>query len=251
MAARDDLQVFANNTVIDPIEGTPNKLSIGQDLWDNGWLFQNPVAGQHLNQILYLLTSVVKNDTLAKTQNLNDVLNKSAARTNLDLLQRSQNFADVPDKAAARTNLGLDIDTLYNTFFDRMHPVGTIYTVTGVATNPSTLLGRGTWVATGQGRVLVGEGTGSDSNGFNKTVSDGQTFGEYQHTMTQNELASHSHGTGWPMYGENGEIQDHMASGGNSLEIIDFDLTTQSAGSSTPFNVCQPSLGVYFWKRTA
>jgi hypothetical protein len=40
-----------------------------------------------------------------------------------------------------------------------LHPVGSIYTAT-VATNPGTLLGFGTWVAFGAGRVMIGDGGG-------------------------------------------------------------------------------------------
>lgn len=39
-------------------------------------------------------------------------------------------------------------------------PIGAIYTAT-VSTNPVTLLGFGTWSAFGQGRVLIGAGTGT------------------------------------------------------------------------------------------
>lgn len=254
MTARDDLKIWASQTVIDPIELTPNKLSIGDDLWLNGWLRLNPVNAQHINTLLNLLTDVAKNDTLSPALNLSDVDDVAAARTNLgiiltDYLRKDQNLADVPNKATARTNLGLDIDTLYNNFFDRMHPVGTIYTVTGVATNPSTLLGRGTWEAVGQGRTLVGVGTGTDSNSFSKTVTDGQTFGEYQHKMTQAELVSHSHTLTTYDDQETGVPGNDIA--GTPITGQSGQRSTDATGTSTPFNVCQPSLGVYFWKRTA
>ena len=43
-----------------------------------------------------------------------------------------------------------------------LHPVGSIYINAGVTTNPATLLGFGTWVAFGAGRVMVGL-NGSDA----------------------------------------------------------------------------------------
>jgi hypothetical protein len=43
---------------------------------------------------------------------------------------------------------------------DALYPIGALYTST-LATNPGTLLGRGTWAAFGAGRVLVGQ-NGSD-----------------------------------------------------------------------------------------
>ena len=43
-----------------------------------------------------------------------------------------------------------------------VYPVGSIYTNSGVTTNPATLLGFGTWTAFGAGRVMVGL-NGSDA----------------------------------------------------------------------------------------
>ena len=273
MTARDDLKIFANTVDIDPIEGTPNRLSINDDLWNLGWLRTNPVAAQHLNQALYLITKVLKEDTLSPALNLSDVDDAVTARTNLGIdistfLVRANNLSDLTNVPTARDNLGLNIDTLFNTFFDKIYPVGSIYTVSGVATNPATLLGRGTWVATAQGRVLVGVGTGTDSNGVNKVVTDGLSTGEYTHTQTQAELASHTHPYRDRYYielagsvstasnkettpvGYNLGLGSSGTDGGNDTWLY-YDSTTTSTGSSTPFNVSQPSLGVYIWKRTA
>ena len=48
----------------------------------------------------------------------------------------------------------LEMDT-FEGIFDRMYHIGYVHTVIGNAANPATYLGRGTWVAEGQGRVLV------------------------------------------------------------------------------------------------
>lgn len=227
MSSRDDLKLWAENIVIDPIYSTPQRATIEDEYWLNGWLREVPVSAQELNQLFYLITDIIKNDSLVPSLNLEDV----------------------PDKAAARVNLGLDIDGLYDDFFDRVHPVGTVYTVAGVSTNPATLLGRGTWEAIGQGRTLVGVGTGTDENGVGKVVTDGQTFGEYQHTMTQAELVSHSHTLTTYDDQETGVAGNDIA--GTPITGQSGQRSTDSTGTTTPFNVCQPSLGVYFWKRTA
>ena len=52
-----------------------------------------------------------------------------------------------------------------------LFPVGAIYSAT-VSTNPSTLLGFGTWTAFGAGRVLIGAGTGGGA-----TYTAGSTGG--------------------------------------------------------------------------
>lgn len=269
MTSRTDLKVWANTLDVDGVTNDPQRWDIIDDLWEYGWLREVPVVAQDINQLLYLITDVVKNDTLSKVANLSDVPDKVAARNNLNLLDKSSNLSDIPDKAAARTNLdllqkssnlgdvpnkslardnlGLNIDTLYNNFFDKIYPLGTIYTVIGTATNPSSTLGRGTWVATGAGRVLIGVGTGTDANGVTKTITSGQASGEYVHTQTLAELAAHSHTL---------PVRSNPNSGDGFIEDADSTASVQTAstgssGSSTPFNVSQPSLGVYFWQRTA
>lgn len=95
--------------------------------------------------------------------------------------------------------------------FDVIHPVGSIY-MTTVATNPATVLGHGTWVAWGSGRVPVGVNTGdTDFNTVEKTggaktvtltaaqsglpqhthVQDAHNHTQNSHNHTQN---AHSHG---------------------------------------------------------
>ena len=71
-----------------------------------------------------------------------------------------------------------------------LFPVGTIYTQAGVATNPATLLGVGTWVAYGEGRVPVGKA----GSGTFDTL--GATGGAETHTLTLSEIPSHNHSNG-------------------------------------------------------
>lgn len=66
------------------------------------------------------------------------------------------------------------------------YPVGSIYMSVN-ATNPSTILGGGTWERIAQGRTLIGEGT-SD-----KTFSAGAKGGESKHTLALEEMPLHSH----------------------------------------------------------
>ena len=66
------------------------------------------------------------------------------------------------------------------------YPVGSIY-MSAVATDPSTLLGGGTWKRIAQGRTLIGEGT-SDQK-----FSAGAMGGESSHALSQSEVPSHSH----------------------------------------------------------
>ena len=73
---------------------------------------------------------------------------------------------------------------------DLIYPVGSIY-ITMNSTNPSTLFG-GTWEAFGQGRVLIGAGTGNDGS-TSLSFTAGGTGGEYKHALTTSEIPSHTH----------------------------------------------------------
>lgn len=66
-------------------------------------------------------------------------------------------------------------------------PVGSVF-LSVVSTNPSTLLGYGTWSSFGAGRVLVGLDAGQTE--FD-TVEE--TGGAKTHTLTSSEMPSHTH----------------------------------------------------------
>jgi len=69
--------------------------------------------------------------------------------------------------------------------FEAIYPVGSIY-ISSNSTNPGTLFG-GTWEAYAQGRTLIGNGTSDQA--FNA----GATGGSSTHTLTTNEMPSHTH----------------------------------------------------------
>ncbi|WP_303233957.1 DUF859 family phage minor structural protein, partial [Holdemanella biformis] len=73
-----------------------------------------------------------------------------------------------------------DWNKLVNSIKSAMYPVGSVY-ITYNNVNPGTFLG-GTWERFGQGRTLVGEGTGNDgSTSMSFTAND--TGGEYIHSL--------------------------------------------------------------------
>lgn len=130
------------------------------------------------------------------------------------------------------------------------YPVGCIY-ISATDTNPAATLGVGTWAAFGQGRALVGVGTGTDSNSYSQSFTALGTTGEYVHTLTTTELPAHTH-----QIGSNGH-DGNPDSGTNSDDPRSYgsgngpNLTTSSVGSSAAHNNVQPSIGVYMWRRTA
>lgn len=85
------------------------------------------------------------------------------------------------------------------------------------------------------------------------SVSPGLNIGEALHTMLEAELATHSHpGSVVAAYNENGA---QLSSSGHLFNQADVSMgqtnlptvTIAPDGSSTPFNVIQPSTGVYFY----
>lgn len=91
----------------------------------------------------------------------------------------------VIQKSGTSENYNLSLKTLTSAFLNAAFPVGSIY-MSVSPTNPGTLFG-GNWEAYAQGRTIFGAGT-SD-----QTFSAGATGGESSHTLTTNEMPSHTH----------------------------------------------------------
>lgn len=129
-------------------------------------------------------------------------------------------------------------------------PVGFII-MTGVSTNPSTLLGYGTWTRI-QGRFIVGV---SDSD-TDFDLDD--TGGAKTHTLTIDEMPSHTHVQNPHQHtiGVSGVagISIPLASGGalgatNNTSSV--TATNQNTGGGDPHNNMPPFIAKYIWQRTA
>ena len=122
-----------------------------------------------------------------------------------------------------------------------VYPVGSIYTNMAVATNPNSLLGIGTWVRYAEGRVLVGIADSGTFDALNENL--GAETGS--HTLTLNEIPSHSH------------LVSRAANGNNAYNLAFTQggetQATQAAGGGAAHThpILQPSVTVYMWKRTA
>ena len=73
---------------------------------------------------------------------------------------------------------------------ETIYPVGSIYINAGVATNPGTLLGFGTWTAFGTGRTIVG--VDSSDTDFDTVRETGGSKTD-SHTLTIAEIPAHTH----------------------------------------------------------
>lgn len=150
------------------------------------------------------------------------------------------------------------------------YPIGSIYMNAAVATNPATLLGFGTWVAFGAGKVPVGlnaadsdfntvEGTGGSKDSIIPThnhaagtlATDSQ--GAHQHTTGTGRAASTAGSTisyfAGLQGGASGTALSTTNSAGSHVHSISGD--TANAGESATGKNLQPYIVVYMWKRTA
>jgi hypothetical protein len=145
-----------------------------------------------------------------------------------------------------------------------LYPVGSIYTNSSVTTNPATLLGFGTWVAFGAGRVPVGLNAGDslfdtlEETGGSKDA----TLVSHTHTATSTVTdPGHTHNIN---YGTSGSSSTPMVNGEGDNNVLVGTKPTLSAttgvtvatsisttGSSGTNANLQPYITVAMWKRTA
>ncbi len=124
-------------------------------------------------------------------------------------------------------------------------PVGSVFTST-VSTNPAAAIGYGTWTAFGEGRVLIGNGTGNDGT-ESQAFSGGSTAGKYNHTLLTAEMPAHTH-TGDMRVDGNSPGNGAPEEGDNATS---GSFTTDSTGGGGAHNNIQPYIVVYMWERTA
>lgn len=145
------------------------------------------------------------------------------------------------------------------TALQAVYPVGSVYINAGVTTNPATLLGFGTWVAFGAGRVMAGlngsdalfdtlEETGGSKDAIVVSHTHTATVTDPGHTHTES-------GTGSPNVSYAGPGGDpkynttlNSTTGTSSTGISVSNSTTGSSGTNANL---QPYITVAMWKRTA
>lgn len=130
----------------------------------------------------------------------------------------------------------------------KLYPVGTIYTNKAVSTNPSVLFGFGTWVALA-GRVVVGLDPAQTE--FD-TV--GETGGAKTHTLTTNEIPSHTHtlAAAGMATGASGNVDSNgFVAGGAAADRQGGYRGINNTGGGAAHNNLQPYVVAYMWERTA
>lgn len=152
-----------------------------------------------------------------------------------------------------------DWNKLVNSIKSAMYPVGSVY-ITYNNVNPGTFLG-GTWERFGQGRTLVGEGTGNDgstSMSFTANASGGSYSHSHIYGVKVNDY--YSGNANIRVRKSDGSWQDGVKDGteyaffnnsnqaGNKkLNTMTYKIESNTSNSSA----MQPYIVVYFWRRTA
>ena len=141
------------------------------------------------------------------------------------------------------------------------YPVGSIYMNAAVSTNPATLLGFGTWVAFGAGKVPVGlnaadsdfntvEETGGTKDAIvpqhNHTASTDSTDSGHQHNYIYRGTTAVQSGSSTPCW-----FSTSTQSTTVGYANITSTTTVDNAGESATGKNLQPYIVVYMWKRTA
>lgn len=116
-------------------------------------------------------------------------------------------------------------------------PIGSIYTNKSNSANPSTYLKYGTWASI-DGYVIAGYKAGDANFG-----TAGTYIGEAAHTLTVNEIPSHTH------VANNSNVTAPGSWGGGAGNSA--GQVSGSAGGDAPHNNIQPTLVAYVWERTA
>lgn len=140
-----------------------------------------------------------------------------------------------------------------------LHPIGSVYINATNSTNPATLLGFGTWLAFGAGRVPVG------FNAANPLFDTAEETGgsadaivvSHTHTATVTD-PGHAHTTtfksGAPFVGTNPYYVNDSSNAVNissNTALTGITVSNSTTGVSGTNANYQPYITVYMWKRTA
>ena len=136
----------------------------------------------------------------------------------------------------------------------KIYPVGAVY-ITYNNNNPGKFLG-GTWVRFGEGRTLIGEGTGNDgstSMSFTANSTDGKYKNTHYH-VTSFGWDMNAFYAGKPDGAKNGDYNRTSVIPNGYIVSANSSATSQSrlnwTDDRTISNV-QPYIVVFFWRRTA
>ena len=142
---------------------------------------------------LFLISMLMLVKTMSNSSTLNKkITEKVVDNINYDASGTVQD--QIAELKTTITSMQNQINNIKGEVINEIYPVGSIYMSTEDDTveKVQNKFG-GTWEKYAQGRTLIGEGTGTDSNGLVQTYTNGSTGGEYTHTLNISEMPSHTH----------------------------------------------------------
>jgi hypothetical protein len=185
----------------------------------------------------------------------------TAVGTKADLISPTFTGTPAAPTASPGTNTTQLATTAYVTAaLQVVYPVGSVYINASVTTNPATLLGFGTWVEFGSGRVMVGQNTGDASFDVLEETGGSKDAIVVSHTHTGTTAVNGSHVHTLPGTFFQGGTGSGIGGGGNAINAAastnaagdhSHTFTTDSTGSSGTNANLQPYVVVKMWKRTA
>lgn len=167
-----------------------------------------------------------------------------------DKVSISQN-PSIPDKNKISSSDVNQIKTAINSgLLNLIYPVGCYFETSDDDFNPNTSWG-GTWELETDGTVLVSKSSESGS-AFNTTV--GSIVGEEEHTLTIDQMPSHSHNI---KIRADYDYDIGVGAGGSLMGTGQFNWSAnnqfinENTGGNQPHNNIQPSKIINRWHRTA
>lgn len=126
-----------------------------------------------------------------------------------------------------------------------LYEIGSVV-ITYVNKNPGSFIG-GTWTQFGQGRTLIGQGTGNDGSTI-MSFTDNSTGGTYNETLSIEQIPSHSHDYYSPVVQKVQAVSSGSTYGNYNKQ---YKIASDSKGEGKSHNNLPPYQTVYFWRRTA
>lgn len=184
----------------------------------------------------------------ARTKLLKQTTDTHGDDISLLQLQMGTAQSDITALAAAAGSAQSDIDdlndSLLQTIFNAVYPVGTPYFNKTDNRNPAVILGFGTW-AREEGRVLVGFHSGDPDFG-----TAGATGGAKTHTLTVPQLPPHSHPVSANIAGTGGGTNQNWYLADYDPDA-DYNFDSGDTGGGEAHNNLQPYVVYHWWVRTA
>lgn len=151
---------------------------------------------------------------------------------------------------------------VFGDIFDLLRPVGSTYETVDANFDPNVSWG-GTWEKLPEGYVLLaGSESGTYKVGKDTSKASGyKEYGENSHTLTINEMPSHTHiqnqhrhnmGSNWSS--GSGSAAAYMTTSNRSqtTHYTSYETpTNQNTGGGQAHSIMQKSIAVYIWIRTA